>query len=235
MSAEACVATPPASPALPPASGLGAWCDRSFRAALVPDHDRVARSAIHALRFQVYCLDRGFLPAADHPTGEEHDACDQRSLHVLAHAVDGRVAGSVRLVRSQRPGDLPCEEHACFTDPRAAQVDRGAAGEVSRLVVHREFRGGPGGGGRSGGTPLILLALYRRLFQASRAAGVRWWFAAMERPHARAMAGLGFTPAEIGPGCDYYGPVWPYLFDLDEVEAELARCQPALLAWFQEG
>jgi len=40
--------------------------------------DRVFR-----LRFQVYCVERGFEDAAEHPNGRERDRDDRRSLHFL--------------------------------------------------------------------------------------------------------------------------------------------------------
>jgi N-acyl amino acid synthase of PEP-CTERM/exosortase system len=214
--------------------------DRYVTAFHVDPGDVVALQAVFAMRFEVYCRDRHFLPEADYPDGQERDAYDRRSEQVLALDREERPAGAIRLVRSVVPGDLPFEEHCPELWPGSAVADRRTCAEISRMVVHRDFRcrreasQEAGGDGRSR-MPLLLLALYRQLYRISRDQGIRWWYAAMEVPHARAFAGLGFTFAAIGPVTDYYGPVAPYRADLRAIEASLAATQPRLLDWLQRG
>ena len=51
------------------------------------------------LRFQVYCVERGFENPADHPDGRERDRDDDRSLHsLLIDRATGSAVGTVRLI-----------------------------------------------------------------------------------------------------------------------------------------
>ena len=50
------------------------------------------------IRYQVYCLERGLLPADAYPGKEESDAYDEDAVHVLASHVNGHEAGCARLV-----------------------------------------------------------------------------------------------------------------------------------------
>jgi N-acyl amino acid synthase of PEP-CTERM/exosortase system len=69
------------------------------------------------------------------------------------------------------------------------------------------------------------------MYTYSLANGIRYWYAAMERPLARALTHMHFPFRQIGPVSDYYGKVAPYLGDLRELEAHLDKHDPALKAW----
>ena len=51
----------------------------------------------------------------------------------------------------------------------------------------------------------------------------------MEKPLARSLSRMGFDFNPIGPETDYYGPVTPFMADLEEILANLL-----LLAWFND-
>ena len=85
----------------------------------------------------------------------------------------------------------------------------------------------------------VLLDLYRQMYAYSCENGIRFWYAAMERSLARSLMNVGFTP--IGPQTDYYGPVTPYLTDLQNVESfltnmasRIADRRRALRPWLQQ-
>jgi N-acyl amino acid synthase of PEP-CTERM/exosortase system len=82
-------------------------------------------------------------------------------------------------------------------------------------------------------SPLILLSLYREMYEYSLENGIRYWYAAMERSLARALTRMGFSFRQIGPATDYYGPVAPYVADLRELETRLGEFNPGLLAWMR--
>lgn len=82
-------------------------------------------------------------------------------------------------------------------------------------------------------SPQILLSLYRQMYAFSLNNGIRYWYAAMERPLARALTRMNFGFRQIGPPTDYYGPVALYLADLRELETLLGERDPALLAWMR--
>jgi hypothetical protein len=64
---------------------------------------------------------------------------------------------------------------------------------------------------------------------------VRVLVAAMEQSLRRLFARFHFPFHQIGPSVDYYGPVAPFLLDLDELDGALYEKAPWLLAEFYEG
>ena len=79
-----------------------------------------------------------------------------------------------------------------------------------------------------------MLSLYRELFNHSLDTGLRYWYAAMERPLARVLAQMGFAFKQVGPASDYFGPVAPYLADLRELQARVGAVNPSLLQWLRQ-
>lgn len=200
------------------------------------------------LRFQVYCLERGFLPAQDYPDGVEVDEFDAQAAHFFAFNLHRDLVGYVRLVRPEHGSSFPIEHHCTLSRGCDGLPDPRLAAEVSRLMVRSDYRRSRGdrlaevtaaqnsrafAGDRRHETPQILLNLYRQMYGYCREHGVRYLYAAMERPLARSLLRMKFPFRCMGPETDYYGPVAPYLADLREVEAKLAEQRPALLAWMQ--
>lgn len=72
------------------------------------------------------------------------------------------------------------------------------------------------------------------MYQHSVRAGIRYWYAAMERPLARVLERMGFPFEQVGPETDYFGPVTPYMADLRRLEVLVGGRNPALLAWMQQ-
>jgi N-acyl-L-homoserine lactone synthetase len=224
----------------------------------------------HRLRFGVYCVDCGFLDAADYPDGRERDIHDDGALHFYAYNQTRELVGYVRLVRPTEGGRFPWQLHCLDLLPGVVLPARHESAEVSRLMVRRDYRrrrgdlihgvntldgdslqpepacapvgprgiaareDDPGRGeDRRNRSPQIMLSLYRRMYQQSLPAGIRYWYAAMEKPLARALQAMGFTFQRIGPETDYFGPVAPYLADLRQLEARLSQRNPALLRWMK--
>src|SRR6185436_9805525 len=57
-----------------------------------------------ALRYQVYCLDRGFLSPEHYPGQLETDAFDAYAVHVGTTNLQGNVVGTARLVQDSAVG-----------------------------------------------------------------------------------------------------------------------------------
>lgn len=199
------------------------------------------------LRYQVYCVERSFLEADDYPDGVETDEYDEAAAHFHAFDEARELVGYVRLISPDADRRFPLQQHCgSFADgvqlPPAHQ-----AAEISRLMIRGDFRRQRGSsrllgvtaeennailsGSRRFETPNILLGLYKQMYIHSLASGIRYWYAAMERPLARSLARAGFNFEPIGPETDYYGPVSPYLADLRKLEESVAARQPDLLAW----
>ncbi|WP_200373339.1 PEP-CTERM/exosortase system-associated acyltransferase [Thiocystis violacea] len=217
-------------------------------------------ASTYRIRYQVYCLERGFLDASHYPEGLERDAFDAHAVPILARHEQGEPAGTARLVMPSALG-FPLEGHCRFSPGREVPSDTTGPFparyvEISRLAVSRAFRrrkgdglyGGPPrpGSPQAGGaeilafptsqqTPEIVSGIYRLLYQESRRRGVEHWVVAMERGLdiiLRRM-GLDFTP--IGPRIDYFGPVRPYLASIETLERHLYRTAPEVLRFMLTG
>lgn len=207
------------------------------------------------LRYEIYCLECAFLRAEAAPDGRERDDYDHCSTHFAAYTIDETLVGTVRLVTPAEQRAYPFELH-CTTFPEFRMPPRAKCGEVSRLAVKRSHRrrcadcvqgmpgfapqhhadGPPGGRAERRGavSPMLLLGMYREMYRHSRAHGIRYWFAAMERSLAHSLRRMGFSFDAIGPAADYYGKVTPYVLDLGELLPVLGASNPPLLAWFDE-
>lgn len=219
--------------------------------------DEFLLKEIFGLRYEVYCLERHFLPQEEFQNGLESDEYDQFSTHVAAFTLENLIIGTVRLVQPSPDQIYPFETHCSIFDDYT-MPSREQAGEVSRLVVrktHRRRRGDsmegisaefqekgnaqsikPHGGGkhREGNSPMLLLGLYREIYRYSRKNGIRYLYAAMERSLARSLNKMGFVFVPIGPQTDYYGPVTPFILDLDELDKRLKSDNEFLAAWFTD-
>lgn len=197
------------------------------------------------LRFQVYCEECNFLPAENYPHRQESDEHDARAQHFYDRD-RGELNGYVRLVPTDEFGELPFFRHCHLFEDHEGLLPRGRdAVEISRLMLRNDFRrlrkneagyesGQAQAGQRRAQSAQVLLRLYRQMYAWSVRHGVRYWYAAMERPLARALGASGFRFRQIGPEADYYGAVAPYLADLRELESLLRERQPDLLAWMTQ-
>lgn len=207
------------------------------------------------LRHEIYCMECAYLKADAALGGCERDEYDQCSTHFAAYTIDEALVGTVRLVTPAAQRAYPFELH-CPAFPDFSMPPRPSCGEVSRLAVRRSHRrrradcvqGVPGFAPqrkadtdpharpdrRAAPSPMLLLGMYREMYRHSRAHGIRYWFAAMERSLAHSLRRMGFTFDAIGPAADYYGKVTPYMLDLGELMPELGVRNPPLRAWLDE-
>ena len=211
--------------------------------------------ALFKLRHDVYCIERAFLNTNASFDGMELDDFDDNAMHFAAYTMEEELMGTVRLVTPRAPLPFPFQIH-CSTFDDFQLPPREQCGEVSRLAVKRTHRrrradsvaGAPGFPmprlaastlaaeveRRQPGSPMLLLGMYREMYRHSREIGIRYWFAAMERALAHALAKMGFRFSAIGPVANYYGAVTPYMLDLGELAPRLAENNPTLAAWFNE-
>lgn len=213
--------------------------------------DSEALQQSYALRYQVYCHERGFLSPDHYPDGMETDRFDSESLHFGAFNWEGQMVGTVRLVSPARR-DFPLLDH-CFVDPAIlppvlfAELQTEPVAEISRLAVSKLYRRRAGDGlyglavvedndaiGRRQ-RPEIVLGLYKVMYQESKRQGIRFWYAAMESSLWRLLARFAFEFRTIGPEVDYYGPVTPYLADISEIERLVYQRRPEIFREFTEG
>lgn len=241
---------PPAPRSLLEASGASAPppAGSPHFTALVLDDDPALLRASYALRYRVYCHERHFLPPDDYPDGIETDEFDQHAIHVGVINAQGELAATARLVQLTRAG-LPCFDHCTFHAGVniLRDLERRVI-EVSRLSVSRSYNRRAGdehfslgtapprteGGERRGGGVLVM-TLYRAMYQTSKRRGITDWMVAIEKSLQRLVTRCGFPFQQIGPETDYYGPVTPYLIDLAEFDVNIMSGQYPPLKDFMEG
>ncbi|BCB26566.1 hypothetical protein SKTS_14520 [Sulfurimicrobium lacus] len=213
----------------------------------------------YALRYEVYCHERGFLVPENYPSRLETDYFDQHSIHVGGVNKEGMLVGTLRLVLPS-PLGFPLFEH-CELFPEYQYLadpdrqDQFYAAEISRLAVSKSYRRRKNDGlydlasEEDGGAferngnevahqrhrPEIILGLYKAMYQASKRQGVTHWFAAMEKTLLRLLRRYNFDFKPIGPELDYYGPVIPYLAAISDIEAGVRQRCPDMLEEFVQG
>ena len=168
-----------------------------------------------AIRYQVFCEERGIFPTRSAGERYEKDDFDEVSHHLGAKDLTGKTIGTVRLVRPSEQG-FPLDHYAKDCIP--AHI-RETAGEVSRLAVplaHARLSG------------KIALELYLGIYRLARRLGLSHVFAAMESSLARLLARLHIPFKGFGPEVDYFGPVRTYVLSLDELEVALYNNNRAL-------
>jgi N-acyl-L-homoserine lactone synthetase len=199
-----------------------------FKGRLIDD-DPTLLDQSYRLRYQVYCIEREFLCPADYPDQLERDEFDRWSLHLGVMDRDGNLRATSRLIQVSVFG-LPLFRH-CQIFPHLTEVYRptNRFAEVSRLCMSRQLA--ELGTDRAA----VIPTMYRALYQFSKRAGFTHWVVATERGLHRLLTNFGFPFKPIGPHIDYFGPVAPYIMDLQEFDQiVLSRTRPNL-ATFTDG
>ena len=218
------------------------------------DDDPQLLEQSYRLRYQVYCVERQFLPASDYPDQREVDAFDQQSIHVGAIDDAGEVAATARIVKPGGAG-LPLFRY-CTLFPQVTAFD--VAGlttvEVSRVSISRQYArrpgdvrlggvvvpgepGAPPAGGherrRRSGEP--FLTLLKAVIAAARTVGATHLVFAIEHALLRWLAHYGFPCRLSGPEAEYYGRVAPYIVSMAELDEVILGGQFTALADFPVG
>ena len=200
------------------------------------------RREAHQLRYEIYCLERGYEDSAMFSDGLEKDEFDQHSVHSLVRTrSSGIAAGVVRLIlpNSSRPDSLlPIEANCGHSFDRAVldnfEFSRTAIAEVSRFAVSSrlianavQVRNATISGAQAGNVsiqkeasqylPHISLGLIAMLFVTSVQHQIEHWYAAMEPSLSRLLSrsGVEFTP--IGPVVDYHGKRQPMIANVSDL------------------
>lgn len=185
----------------------------------------------YALRYKVYCEERGFLRGVNYPDKLESDIFDRYSLHFGVFDAAENLVATARLVQNSVVS-LPLSQHCTLFDHESGLISTdGQIAEVSRLSVSRGYRRRQGDGfyglaeatmpytgteRRSGEN--AVFALYRSIYQISKRSGITHWLAATEKSLHRLLTRYGFPFKPIGPEVDYFGPVTPYALALKEFD-----------------
>jgi N-acyl amino acid synthase of PEP-CTERM/exosortase system len=182
----------------------------SFNFHRITEGDPLLKEVL-ALRYQVYCRERGFEKPEDHLDGLEQDAYDGSAVHfAVVHSATHRVVGTVRLIVHSDRG-FPVE-HSFELNRDLSHVNRVHLGEISRLALSKEycraFRGRFRWQSEAGG---IVDGLIRCLAQEIHKQGLTHLYAVMARglPILLKRKNIFFSP--IGSEKEYHGMRAPYL------------------------
>jgi N-acyl amino acid synthase of PEP-CTERM/exosortase system len=233
-----------------PASAPVLYASAYFSVVAV-DHDPALLDASYSLRYQVYCLERQFLPREEYPDERERDEYDPHSAHLAVINTSGEIVATARLIEVTDRG-LPLLDHCqLFPDTDRAVHFGARVVEVSRLCVSRRYnrragdahyalagarRNVPGPERRAnarGGE--IIMHVTRGLYVASKQAGYTHWLAATEQSLQRLISAYSLPFVPIGPETDYYGKVTPYSMSIAEFDTIIRSGTVPLVSDFMGG
>jgi N-acyl amino acid synthase of PEP-CTERM/exosortase system len=198
-----------------------------------------------AIRYSVYCVERGFENSAEHPDGLERDEYDSHAIHsLLIHRSSGTAIGTVRLVLPLVSSPEQSFAIQRVVAPRAlkAAFPVATTGEVSRFSLSKQIRRrrddqlyGPEETVSSDSTarpdeqrqsPPPRLGLLLAIVQMSARLGLTHWCAVMEPPLLRILSAAGVHFEPIGPLVDYHGLRQPCYGEIVQVLPRIRREQP---------
>ena len=190
------------------------------------------REQAYRLRYQVYCVENDFEPAAQHRDGRETDPYDAQSVHGLAlYRNTDSVAGTARLILPPRKPDglpLPTPQicSPCVIASNAHRIPAHSTAELSRFAIskserHRHMA-------RNNATPervasstsarqvvsTVSLGLMQAAIAMARTNHITHLYALMEPALLRMLRGLGIHFEKLGPTVEYHGRRQPCFCDL---------------------
>ncbi len=222
------------------------------------DDDPALLEQSYRLRYQVYCVERQFLDAADYPDTRETDAFEADSIHVGAVDSHGDLAATARIIKPSIRG-FPMFDH-CTLFPHVRTLDETGtvAVEVSRVAISRHYLrrrddlpahppavAGPAGATvvaavhpagerrRRGAEP--LLTLLKAVTQGAKRAGATHLMGATDAAFHRWLVHYGFPYRVSGPEVDYYGLVAPCIMSFLDLDHVILGGQFAALEGFPVG
>jgi len=184
---------------------------------------------VFRLRYQVYCLERGFEPARN---GRESDRFDRFARHALVRdRANHAPVGTVRLV-APASGDslflLPINKVCEPSLFRHLPLPRTA--EISRFALSKSYRAD-----RGVTASLLRLFLMRGVIALSAELGLTHWCALMEPCLMRLLRATSIHFQPLGGPVEYHGLRQPAVAVISEVLARSAREQPLFWDFVTEG
>ena len=182
----------------------------------------------YRLRYQTYCVERGFEASI---TGLEIDEFDCRARHVvLRHRRSGEAAGTVRLVRPdpQAPLDSLPMQRLCEAEHLRSLPVLSTA-EISRFAVPKRSRNMA-----QASSALMRLGLMRGLLKMSREMALTHWCAVMERSLLRLLQSTAMHFHPVGPVVEHHGIRQPSYANIESVLARIHREQAAIWDYVTE-
>jgi N-acyl amino acid synthase of PEP-CTERM/exosortase system len=186
------------------------------------------RSAHHRIRYQVFCLQRGYEDPANFPELEERDTWDTRSEHLMVRSkADGRWVAASRIVLPSHRG-LPVHMFDSLEPEFQWRERRLSVGEASRVCV---IHGGERNAGKcdtnqpvvsmpdigfvsSREESEVLLGMIRAIIFRALERQLDHLYILVTRALARLLKRLGVVCEQAGREVEHRGLRAPYLIDL---------------------
>jgi N-acyl amino acid synthase of PEP-CTERM/exosortase system len=195
---------------------------------------------VFRLRYQVYCLEKGFEDPNANPNGIECDEYDGRSLHaLLIHRASRAIVGTIRLVLhdpSLDVGSLPFDR-VCHKRPSFLPLETTA--ELSRFAVSKSARRRIGDGPYGRVTslpgddaeyrrviPHTTLGLMTTALQLGLRHNVTHVCAVMEPTLLRLLTRLGIHFTPYGDPVEYHGVRQPCYTSVEDLFARMRVDRP---------
>lgn len=175
--------------------------------------------AVYTLRYNVYCLEKGFLPAEDYPDHMEKDEFDTCSTHFLAiNTDDGQdILGCFRLILPSGQG-FPCEQHFALGEK---SPDFSRTAELSRLIVapnaRKDWRH-------------ILMGLSKEIYLYNHEKNLVYNYAVMDKFLIVILQRLGLPFRVLTAEGSYMGDTLPSLLSMITLEEVL----PHINRWYYD-
>lgn len=190
--------------------------------------DTEASRSIHCkIRYQVYCLERGFENPTDFPDGEEHDRWDVHAAPFIVRQRDSGVCvAALRLVLPYA-ASFPLETLNCLTPGHADHIQRRQLGEISRICVirspnphcrnpHLDDNFGHVVPERES---QVMLGLFRAVMVYGLERGIEYCYLLVTPAFARLLRRIGVQLYAVGTATEHHGLRAPYLIGLRESAA----------------
>ncbi len=199
------------------------------------DTPDLQNKAFH-LRYQVYCVEKGYEDPDSFPNGLERDSYDSHSVHtLLQHRSSGRSVGTVRLVlpiASRSEWSFPLQIVCAQNRVNAGKwFPVAETAEVSRFCISKQFRMDRNIAAEkiasAGGSAALdmTIGLIEGLVRRSAETGVTYWCAAMEPSLLRLLSRLSIYFRPFGPLLDFHGKRQPCWQDLSVLLERVYRDQ----------
>lgn len=158
---------------------------------VVCETDEQLRQAMQ-LRYEVFCLEKGWIDAATCDGEIETDEHDADAVHFLVLHDDGQLLGTSRLLLG-RCQELPAQH---YIDLDSLGLDPARVVEVSRMCTTRTSRSQ---------SLLVFLAVTQVMWEWSMANGMQAWTSVADLPVFALMKRVGMPIIAEGPKVEYLG------------------------------
>lgn len=169
---------------------------------------------VFRLRYQVYCVEKGYEPGYD---GMESDEFDSDARHVLLiHRASGDAVGTVRVVPSSSTSGVRGLPMAAVCAPSVMRnLPPRTTGEISRFALSKQRRMSCRAGS------MVRLGLMQGIVRLSGELGLADWCAIMEPMLLRLLRMNAIHFAPLGPLVEYHGLRQPSCGNIARVLAQM--------------